>query len=418
MNEVTLTLHTDQLLEALTLLQPIIENRSQELLKNVCIRKGIGGEIEVIATDGEIWGLVPIKHLPHSDLKHFNATGVVVNFKSLQDRVKLLKGKETTLTYSNELKAPDDKHKLPYYEWSKLEVTSATTNAKFIVGAAEDYPSNPTIETGSVSKLRLSIVDINHIITRAKDSVSTDAHRQVLTGYHFTQVDSKLNVVSTDTHRLSVVPMGIAFDSDIAFTMPGKVVDLARKAYDSQYGKKETASFIFMNAYADHTDIQVGKLQLVSKNLIGMYPNWQRVVPEKTTNVWTMETRDLKDALKSVMPVAKNAANRVRFSYTEGSDTVILSAAITGGESVSETFRINVERGPDADNTYEYDGKTKLKYRESLDIAVNGNYMLEALETLGKEALIQFDMTASSRPMVVHGVHDTSFVVIMPMSLE
>jgi methionyl aminopeptidase len=109
--------------------------------------------------------------------------------------------------------------------------------------------------------------------------VSTDQHRQVLTGVLFSYDGETLTLVATDTHRLAVRRIQQAgLGSNVNAIVPEKALR-AIKALPIQDDADVTIRFS-----EDRLSVEANGAKVVSQLLNGTYPNWERVVPGVTTN--------------------------------------------------------------------------------------------------------------------------------------
>lgn len=255
---------------------------------------------------------------------------------------------------------------------------------------AEDFPPPPELEGDS--ELKLTMAEFKDAVDSVLYAVSTDMHRQILTGVLFSYNGQTLTLVATDTHRLAVRRLekeGIG--SNITAVVPEK----ALKAIKALPVTDET--LIVLRFCQNRMGVEAGGAKVITQLLAGAYPNWERVVPSESTRNWSVERDQLMERVERTLILARDNAFRIRF---KGADDQILIAARSEekGEAKEEVPMV-------ADNG-------------EIEIAFNGKYVVDALKAVHGEG-VRIEMTESSRPAVFRPADDGDgyFCVIMPMAL-
>ncbi|MCC7229161.1 MAG: DNA polymerase III subunit beta [Fimbriimonadaceae bacterium] len=255
---------------------------------------------------------------------------------------------------------------------------------------ASDFPEPPNY--GGEGELTLPMKTLREAVDSVIYAVSTDTHRQILTGVLFSYDGSTLTLVATDTHRLAVKKLdqpGIG--SGITAVIPEKALK-AIKALPVPDEDQVTIRF-----GGGRLGVEAGGAKVVSQLLAGAYPNWERVVPNESTRTWSVEVDQLAEKVKRTMILARDNANRVRFRGSE--DQILLAArSEEKGEAKEEVPMI-------ADNG-------------DVEIAFNGKYVQDALSQMRGPG-VKIEMTESSRPAIFRpaDAENDYFCVIMPMAL-
>lgn len=256
---------------------------------------------------------------------------------------------------------------------------------------ADDFPPMPAVET--VSELRLNMGEFRRSVDGVAFAVADDTSRPILTGVLLEYNGSRLTMVATDTHRLAVLKMdkeGIG--SEMKAVVPEKALK-AIKTLPLDDGAEVTIMF-------DDTRITVdtGDGRVVSQLLMGTYPQWEKVVPAEATRSWTLDRAELIENVGRAMILAKDNANRIKFSG-HGDQITISARSEDKGEAKEEV--------------------ATLSKNGDIEIAFNGRYVMEALNALNCDAVIA-DMTESSRPALFRATEEEGghYCVIMPMALN
>ncbi len=255
----------------------------------------------------------------------------------------------------------------------------------------DDFPAIP--EVAASSSLTLPFGELKAAVEGVAFAVSDDiSNRAVLTGVLFSYDGATLTMVATDTHRLAVNRIHRAgIGSSLTVIVSGKALKTIR-ALPLADDAELTLSFDESRAA-----VNIGSAQVVSQLLTGQYPNWERVVPQEFTRVWTVDKGEFYDNIKRAMILAKDTANRIRFSG-HGDKVVISARSEDKGEAKEEVSVV----GKNGD----------------LEIAFNGRYVMDALQAMKSDG-IRAEMTESSRPAVLRPTEggDDHFCVVMPMAI-
>lgn len=255
---------------------------------------------------------------------------------------------------------------------------------------ASDFPEPP--DFGGEGELRLPMGTLRNAVDSVLYAVSSDSHRQVLTGVLFTYNGSTLTLVATDTHRLAVRRLA---QEGIGSSITAVVPEKALRAIKTLPVADDDEVTIYFGG--GRLGVEAGGAKVVSQLLSGAYPNWERVVPAESTRTWSAEVDQLEEKVKRAMILARDNANRVRFKGTE--DQIVIAARSEEKGEAKEEVPMVSENG-------------------DIEIAFNGKYVQDALGPIEGPG-VRIEMTESSRPAVFRPADDDSgyFCVIMPMAL-
>lgn len=256
---------------------------------------------------------------------------------------------------------------------------------------ASDFPEPPEISVDA--ELTLPMGELKKAVDSVIYAVSTDTHRQVLTGVLFRYDGTTLTLVATDTHRLAVRrlerPGG---GSEVNAVVPERALRAIRSL---PLGDDDAITLRFGGG---RIGVETGGAKVISQLLTGAYPNWERVVPTEATRVWSVEVDQLEEKVRRTMILARDNANRVRFRG-QGDQILISARSEEKGEAKEEVPMVS-QNG-------------------DVEIAFNGKYVTDALAQIEGHG-VRVEMTESSRPAVFKPADDESnsyYCVIMPMAL-
>lgn len=276
-------------------------------------------------------------------------------------------------------------------EGTSVFIRQGHSEFKMMAMNADEFP--PVPDVGEVSNLSLPFGDFRRAVQGVQYACSDDTSRPVLTGVLFNYDGEVLTLVATDTHRLAVHKIhrgGIG--SKLNVTVPEKALKAMRQL---PLGEDEQIVVKFDEA---RLMVDTGKSRVVSQLLNGQYPNWERVVPAEHTRTWTVDRGEFQSNLKRALILAKDNANRVKFTG-QGDVIVISSRSEDKGEAKEEVACVSKN------------GEMK--------IAFNGQYVLEALAAMEADG-VRAEMTEPSRPAVLRPTEggDDHYCVVMPMAVD
>jgi DNA polymerase-3 subunit beta len=276
-------------------------------------------------------------------------------------------------------------------EGNSVFIRQGHTEFKMMATTADEYP--PVPEVAGTDELQLQFGEFRRAVLGVQYACSDDSSRPVLTGVLFHYDGEVLTLVATDTHRLAVhrIHRG-GIGSLINVTVPAKALKAIRQL---PLGDEDTVTLRFDAA---RLIVDTGGSQVVSQLLNGQYPNWERVVPQEHTRVWTVDRAEFQANLRRALILAKDNANRVKFTGT-GDVVVISSRSEDKGEAKEEVACVS-KNG-------------------EMRIAFNGQYVMDALLAMDGDG-VKAEMTEPSRPAVLRPTEggDDHFCVVMPMAVD
>ncbi len=367
-------INKETFLKALTKVQGIIEKRHTiPILANVLI-EAAQGEIIITATDLE----VGIKSRYPSDV--VSEGKVTVSAKKLFEIIKELPDKNIQFSSKNNF-------------W--VEITCGKSIFNLVGLSPEEFPKFPSIGSNS-NEIPCRIV--GEMIDKTIFSVSNDETKFNLTGIFIKAniADGKNNLVfvSTDGHRLSLIERGLEKNLNEKFTtgfiLPKKGIMEIRKLIET--AAEQINIGISDNNFAVSTDATT----LIMRMVDGDFPDYQRVIPELTSNS-AMINRDLfLHALRRISVLSSEKSKGIKFNLTQNS--LVLSSSNPDLGDAKEEIEVD------------YAGT-------EISIGFNAKYIIDILQAIDKENILLF-MKDNISPGLIRPEGDEDYLaVIMPMRL-
>jgi len=282
------------------------------------------------------------------------------------------------------------------------DVSLATIDGQGVVlqqGASEyrlqsleptDFPEPPAYTPEA--EITIPMGELRKAVDSVSYAVSTDQHRQILTGVLLHYDGARLTLVATDTHRLAVRKLDLPGSGAAVNAV---IPDRALKAIKLLPVTDEHDVTIKFGA--QRVGVETAGAKVVSQLVDGTFPNWERVVPTEFTRTWSVERDQLEEKVNRAMILARDNANRVRFKG-ESSQVVIAARSEEKGEAKEEVPIVGSN--------------------PEIEVAFNGRYVTDTLKAIEGPG-VRIEMTEPMRPAIFRPADDDDayFCVIMPMQL-
>jgi len=379
-----LRIPVQDLSRALTLMQGVVQRKNtMAILANVLIDVGTdddgAGRVTIAATDLDV-GVRTTR-----PCEALESGTITVPARALADMVKVLPGPDVTLK------------RLPN---NHVEVKSGRTKARLNALSPDEFPTLPTYDDVNFVKISASL--FSEMVDKTVYAASTDETRYNLNGVLFDPSAGEggdrnhLTMVSTDGHRLVRVERDfedLSFPDEMgSVILPRKGLGEVRRLLDGDDDSDEME----IGFHQNHAVVRRGNTVLGMRLIEGTFPDYKQVIPNMADKVVRISRADIVGALRRVIVLASDKTQPVKLSLKADSLEVSCSNPDTG--------EIN------DDVAVEYSG-------DEVDIAFNGRYLLEALNSLSDQNIL-LKLIDHLSPGVVVGVDETQHLcVVMPMRL-
>jgi DNA polymerase-3 subunit beta len=267
--------------------------------------------------------------------------------------------------------------------------------------AASEFPDVPTAQSiGGKNNLHLDADAFRQMIDQVVFAAATDESRPILTGVLAKFHQGGLTLAAADGFRLSVTSadVGVDLDEALSVIVPARALSELSRIGTDQQDPIELIITPSRNQILFHlTDID-----LVSQLIEGSFPDYNQIIPKAHSTRTLVSTQELLKAVKVAFLFARDAANIIRFNIVPGSELTPGQLIIAG---TSAEF---------GDNVSELDASIQ---GDSVEIAFNARYMIDALSVAGT-AEVALETSTPSSPGVIRPVGGGDFsCVIMPMHI-
>lgn len=362
----------DEILKGLQRIQGVVEKKNtMPILSNMLLTADSNG-VEIVATDLEIG----LKGRYAAEVT--KPGSVTVSAKKMYEIVRELPAEEIQINVEDN-------------NWVKIK--SGQSQFKLVGLPKDEYPALPDVaEEGMIA---FEGETLRNMIKKSLYAVGENDARYVLNGLfvQMTQGKGGINVrmVGTDGHRLSMIDRVIdAKHKEESVIIPKKAMMELRRLLEEDAPNTELRVGFSKN----HALFKRDGLVMVSKLIDGNYPNYQQVVPAKSTKKVAVPKEEFSHAVKRVSILSKEKTNAVKMQLEKG--LLVLSTNNPEVGEASEEFPVD------------YKG-------EGITIGFNSRYLLDVLSAMDK-ATISLELNDALSPCLITEDGDDLYkCVVMPM---
>lgn len=269
---------------------------------------------------------------------------------------------------------------------SLIKIVGRQTEYKINGMRSSDYPSidfnKPNQQFNIDSSLLLKI--INQTAFAASDKEL----RPVLTGVNFNIKDGVLECVATDSYRLAKKTVNLDTELNINVTIPSKSLQEIARAIETNEVINVALNEKKAQFYIDNTLIQTSLID-------GAYPETNRLIPTTFTNVLTVESRDLINAIDRAVFIKNEGVSIVKLNLKQ--EEIVISSKSQEVGSLQEVLNVESYTGND------------------FNISFSGNYMLDAIKYIGTNK-VRINFAGEMKPFIIDNKEDPTILqLVLPV---
>jgi len=269
-----------------------------------------------------------------------------------------------------------------------IKTPNSTTTIKAI--PHEDFPSIPRPEAAKNFHLPKENLLIG--LKSVWYSASLSSIKPELSSVYVYQYDKKIYFVATDSFRLAektTPTKGAVPDFDhllIPFRNLGEIIRVLEHSEDD----------VLVSIAQNQISFSYGTTYLVSRLINGAFPDYKQIIPKEVTTEVVILKQDFINTLKKTT-IFSDSFNHIRFKIDPEKKLFTVSSH-------------NSDVGETVDNVH------AALSGEPLEISFNYKYIMDCFQSLNADS-ISLSFSGLSRPMVMRGVSDASFLyLVMPMN--
>lgn len=264
---------------------------------------------------------------------------------------------------------------------------------------AYEFPIIPTIAEDA-QPFAIDVEELREMINRVTFAASDDVNRPTLTGVEVKLTGNQLTMAATDGYRLSVERHEYTVNGETLVVIPAKSLGVVAKIAENASGDAQIhitgKEALFAMTGDGDAKGSWQRCEVTTELIDARFPDYSATMPKTCETRVTVETAPLLKAVQVAKLFARDNANIVRLSATDG----LLKLTATSPEM--------------GDNVSELDATVD---GPELEIAFNCMMLADALACMGRQTVLELTQPTRPGKLYTEG-DDMSFVhVIMPMSL-
>ncbi len=284
---------------------------------------------------------------------------------------------------------PDEAQLAIALNGEKLGIKSGRSKFTLMTLPAADFP---TVEDINASQtIGLPQATLCRLLDKTHFSMAQQDVRYYLNGL-LVETDGKhLRAVATDGHRLALCQVELSGKK-----MPEQQVIVPRKGVLELQRLMSGEGDVDLQLGSNHIRIELEGIRFTSKLIDGRFPEYERVIPQDTSNQLAADRELFKGALQRTAILSNEKYRGIRLIIRDSG--VVLQAHNPEQEEAEEELEVN------------YKG-------EDIEIGFNVNYLLDSLGAIESEEVTLSVVDGNSSCLLREPGNDDCKYVVMPMRL-
>ena len=307
-------------------------------------------------------------------------------------------------------KFPEGKIEIECSDNNITTVKENSSNYKILGFSAEEFSNFPEIKIRAKTKLNQKL--LKEAIQQVIFATSRDENRTFLNGALFKIIDNKIEIVTTDSHRLALkniesIKIESLLTEGVEVIIPYRALsELSRLLLDNKevfaevrIGEKQILFILF-------PDGQKNSIRIYSRLIEGQFPDYHQIIPDSFKTEIKVNTKDFTDKME-----------RISLFVREDLNTVKMEAINERGDQKEERCEIILKA--ESPSTGEASEKIScLKKGEDITITFNTDYILDVLKIIKKENTM-IKLNEPLNPVIITPDEDKDYTyILMPVRTD
>lgn len=307
-------------------------------------------------------------------------------------------------------KFPEGKIEIECSDNNITTVKENSSNYKILGFSAEEFSNFPEIKIRAKTKLNQKL--LKEAIQQVIFATSRDENRTFLNGALFKIIGNKIEIVTTDSHRLALkniesIKIESLLTEGVEVIIPYRALsELSRLLLDNKevftkvkIGEKQILFILF-------PDGQKNSIRIYSRLIEGQFPDYHQIIPDSFKTEIKVNTKDFTDKME-----------RISLFVREDLNTVKMEAINEKGDQKEERCEIILKA--ESPSTGEASEKIScLKKGEDITITFNADYILDVLKIIKKENTI-IKLNEPLNPVIITPDEDKDYTyILMPVRTD
>lgn len=307
-------------------------------------------------------------------------------------------------------KFPEGKIEIECLDNNITTVKENSSNYKILGFSAEEFSNFPEIKLKAKIKLNQKL--LKETIQQVIFSTSRDESKTFLNGALFKIINNKIEVITTDSHRLSlknikIVNIEKTATEEIEVIIPYRVLsELSRLLLDDEevfveirFGEKQIMFILF-------PDGQKNSIRVYSRLIEGQFPDYHQIIPDSFKTEIKINTEEFRDKMERIALFVREDLNTVKME-------------VANKENSQKEERCEIILKAENPSTGEACEKiSSLKKGEDITITFNTDYILDVLKIIKKENTI-IKLNDPLNPAIITPDEDKDYTyILMPIRTD
>ncbi|HUO75907.1 MAG TPA: DNA polymerase III subunit beta [Candidatus Paceibacterota bacterium] len=266
-----------------------------------------------------------------------------------------------------------------------LDVKAGEYKTSILCFDAGEYPIIPKLDGGTV--VNIPIHSFQSLLAVVADSISNSDARPELAGALFRTEKNSITLAATDSFRLVEKNSPHTEDSKVSVIIPRSAVMELLRITTGLSGD------VVLRIASNQIAVSHPEFELVSRLIDGKYPDYQKVIPDRSLSRVLVDKEELMSAIR----IAALFSSSVSDVKIECNDAALLVSAR------------NASRGEGQAST-----KANLK-GDTFEISLNHHYVMDGLKIIPTKNVV-IEYTGKGSPFVLRPDDgDTLVYLVMPL---
>mgnify|MGYP000897114052 CR=1 FL=1 len=357
-----------QLLNSINIVQKALSSKTTLPILRGIYLESYDNKLKLMATDLELG----IEHL--IEVESHGEGAIVLDARLFNDIVR---------------KLPDSEVKIELKENNQIHIECENSKFNIIGHDPRDFPELPSIEGGTSYKISQDL--FKNMIRQTIFATSQDESRPVLTGILLEIEENNLSLVALDGYRLALRKGKLEANGDNKIIIPSKTL------YEINRIIHQDEESLEMTVTKNHVLFTMDNIKIVSRLLEGEFINYKQILPKNYKTNIKVKTQDLLNSIERAALVAREGRNNLIKLNIEDNMIVIRSNSELG--TVYEEVFIESQG-------------------DSLEIAFNSRYLIDALRVIDEEEIF-LEFTTNLSPGIIKPISNHNYIyLVLPVRLS
>jgi DNA polymerase-3 subunit beta len=307
-------------------------------------------------------------------------------------------------------KFPEGKIEIECADNNITTIKENNSNYKILGFSAEEFSNFPEIKMRTKIKLTQKI--FKEAIQQVIFAASKDENRTFLNGALLKIIGNKMEIVTTDSHRLSLKNIPVlniekSSTDELEVIIPSRaLLELSKLLLDDEdvfieikISEKQIMFILF-------PDNQKNCIRIFSRLIEGQFPNYRQIIPDSFKTEIKIDTNDFRDKMERISLFVREDLNTVRIEATNKEDA----------EKIEKCEITLKAESPTVGEAFEK--ISCLKEGEDIIITFNSDYILDVLKIIKTNHTI-IKLNDPLNPVIITPEEDKDYTyILMPVRTD